>query len=90
MIGVGVEASSKGEMKTLAEMAPGQSGTIRRIDGGHAAVERLAALGILPGQRVVKVSGMILRGPVTLRINQTQVAIGYGMARKVLVEPDPT
>jgi ferrous iron transport protein A len=75
---------------TLADMRNGQSGTISAIHGGHGVSDRLAALGILPGKRIVKISGMILRGPVTVAVDRTQVAIGFGMARKVAVETDPT
>jgi Fe2+ transport system protein FeoA len=29
---------------------------------------------------------MLMRGPVTIRIGNSQVAIGFGMANKILVE----
>jgi Fe2+ transport system protein FeoA len=31
---------------------------------------------------------MLFKGPVTLRLDSTQVAIGFGMANKVLVETE--
>jgi ferrous iron transport protein A len=37
---------------------------------------------------VTKISSMLFHGPVTLRVNHTQVAIGFGMANKILVEID--
>lgn len=49
---------------------------------------RLEALGIRPGKKVTKVSSMFFRGPVTLRVDNTQVAIGFGMANRILVEVD--
>ncbi|MGQ9662226.1 MAG: FeoA family protein [Kiritimatiellia bacterium] len=75
---------------SLAKMEGGTAGTVVAIEGGHCFVHRLAALGIIPGRRIKKISAMILRGPVTVQVNQAQVAIGYGMARKVMVEPDST
>jgi Fe2+ transport system protein FeoA len=29
-----------------------------------------------------------MRGPVTVRVGNSQVAIGFGMANKILVEPE--
>jgi len=75
------------------QMQPGQSGRVIQILGGpHLGFggpflsSRLQALGIRPGVRITKVSGMFMRGPVTLQIGRAQVAIGFGMARKILVE----
>lgn len=79
--------STDGRM-TLAEMRDGQEGSIVAIHGGRGLTDRLAALGILPGKRIAKVSGMPLRGPVTVQVDRTQVAIGFGMACKVAVQTD--
>jgi ferrous iron transport protein A len=73
---------------TLARLRSGQSGRVVEVQGGHGLVNRLNAMGIRPGKRITKVSSMFLRGPVTIQVGQTQVAIGYGMARKILVAPD--
>ena len=51
-------------------------------------MRRLEALGIRPGKRITKVSSMFMRGPVTLQIDHYQVAIGHGMAGRILVEID--
>jgi ferrous iron transport protein A len=73
---------------TLAEMKTGQTGTVVEILGGHGLIRRLDALGIRPGRKVTKLSSTIFRGPVILRANSTQVAVGFGMARRILVELD--
>ena len=72
---------------SLSKMPSGQSGSVVQIEGGHGLINRLSALGIRPGQKVTKVSSMFLRGPVTIQIGNTQVAIGFGMAKKIIVEP---
>ena len=72
---------------SLSKMPSGQSGSVVQIEGGHGLINRLSALGIRPGQKVTKVSSMFLRGPVTIQVGNTQVAIGFGMARKIIVEP---
>ena len=71
---------------SLIEMRTGQSGTIVQIDGGHRLSQKLDALGIREGKKVTKVSGQWLRGPVLLKHNNTQAAIGFGMAGRVFVE----
>ncbi|MBN1152667.1 MAG: ferrous iron transport protein A [Dehalococcoidia bacterium] len=67
-------------------MRPGQSGVIVDVKGGHHLVERLAALGVRPGKRIVKVSSMLLGGPVTIEVDRSQVALGVQMASRILVD----
>jgi len=50
------------------------------------SIRRLEALGIRPGKKVTKISSMLFRGPVTLRVDNAQVAVGFGMADRVVVE----
>jgi len=76
------------EHLTLAEMRTGQTGTVVGVLGGHGLIQRLDALGIRPGKKVTKLSSTLFRGPVTLRVNNTQVAVGFGMAKKIIVEAD--
>jgi ferrous iron transport protein A len=73
---------------TLAEMKTGQTGTVVGVLGGHGLILRLDALGIRPGKKVTKLSSTLFRGPVTLRVNNSRVAVGFGMARKIIVEAD--
>jgi len=72
----------------LSHMRPGQSGMIAEIQGGFGLINRLNGLGILPGKRVRKVSAMIARGPVTIEVDRVQVAIGFGMAKRIIVALD--
>jgi ferrous iron transport protein A len=74
------------DVATLATMKPGQRGVVVDVRGGRGMVERLAALGIRPGKRVVKVSSMLLGGPVTVEVDRSQVAIGLRMAAHILVD----
>jgi len=76
------------EQLTLAEARTGQTGTVVEILGGHGLVRRLDALGIRPGKKVTKLSSTLFRGPVILRVDSAQVAVGFGMARKIMVQPD--
>ena len=78
----------EGKQVTLRQMQAGQSGTVVRIEGGRDLVNRLSALGIRPGKRITKVSSMIMHGPVTIQLDSTQLAIGFGMANKIIIELD--
>ncbi len=71
---------------SLRRMAAGQSGIVVQIQGGHGLINCLRALGIRPGQRVTKIISMFMRGPVTIQVGNAQVAIGFGMANRIIVE----
>lgn len=76
------------EQFTLVQMRRGQRGTVLQIKGGRGLVNRLNALGILPGKKITKVSAMLMKGPVTIEVDRAQLAIGFGMANKIIVKPD--
>ncbi len=78
----------EGKQTTLAGMQIGQSGVVIQIQGGRGLVNRLNSLGIRPGKRITKASSMIMRGPVTIEVDRAQVAIGFGMARRIIVGLD--
>ena len=79
---------SEGKLVTLRQMQSGQSGKVVEIQGGYGLADRLNALGIRPGKRITKVSSMLMRGPVTIQSGNTQVAVGFGMANRVIIELD--
>ncbi len=76
----------EGKRVALNRMEAGQSGKVVQIQGGFGLINRLSALGIRPGQRISKVGSMFMRGPVTIQVGNAQVAIGFGMAKKIIVE----
>lgn len=71
---------------SLVRMQAGQSGKVVEIQGGYGMVNRLSALGIRPGKRITKISAMLMRGPVTVQVDRAQVAVGFGMASRIIVE----
>ena len=72
----------------LAQLKNGQSGTVVEIQGGRRMVDRLNARSIIPGKKITKTSAMLMRGPVTIEVDRAEVAIGFGMASRVMVKPD--
>jgi len=67
-------------------MHSGQSGRVVEVQGGHGLVNRLSAMGIRPGKKITKISSMLMRGPVTVQASRTKLAVGFGMANKIIVE----
>ena len=78
---------SESKQITLPQMQSGQSGTVVQIQGGQSMINRLSALGIRPGKRITKISSMFMQGPVTIEVDRAQVAIGFGMARRIIIDP---
>ena len=70
----------------LTQMRKGERGKIVDIQGGGGLLRKMETLGIKQGTEIVKVSSQLMRGPITIRVGNTQVAIGFGMARRVIVE----
>ena len=81
-------AMHQGRQLTLRQMEIGQTGTVIGILGGRGLIRRLEALGIRPGKKVTKISSTLFRGPVTLRVDNAQVAVGFGMTNRIIVEVD--
>ena len=71
---------------SLAEMAPGQTGMVVSLEGGHGMMRRLAAMGLHRGAAVTKTSTQPFRGPIGVQVGNTEVAMGFGLARRVMVE----
>ena len=70
----------------LTQMKRGETGRIISINGGFGFVRRLQSMNIRAGKRITKQSTIFRRGPITIRLDNTQVALGFGMASKILVE----
>jgi len=59
---------------------------IVEISGGPLLQSRLMSMGIYPGREITKLSHFVLRGPITIKVGRSVLALGYGMARKIMVE----
>jgi len=70
----------------LVQMKSEESGVVAEIRGGCSVINKLESIGIIPGKIIKKISSQPWRGPQTVEINNIQVAIGFGMARRIMVE----
>ena len=77
---------SRVQQVPLPQLGAGKSGTVIDITGGFGVVKKLTALGIRPGRKISKKNSVFTKGPVVVKVSNSEVAIGYGMAQKVLVE----
>ncbi len=71
----------------LEALPAGHRARVVRINGGRGLVARLARLGIVPGAEVAVISRAPVGGPVLVEVDGARVALGRGVARKVVVEP---
>lgn len=71
-------------MINLSNLGLGEEAEVKSIEGGQGMVRRLERLGLHPGARLRKISDA---GPVVVDLGGCQVALGRGMASRVLVMP---
>ncbi|MDP8253643.1 MAG: FeoA family protein [Candidatus Kaelpia aquatica] len=72
----------------ITHLKPKESGVVVEIKGGTGLIDRLKSMGIRVSKRVSKVSSHFWRGPQTIEIDNFTVAIGHGMAKKIIVDTD--
>ncbi len=72
-------------MVTLNDLPVGKEGIIMAVNGGHGLVQKLDAMGIRVGKELTKVSRQWMKGPVIIRSGNTEIAIGNGMAKRIMV-----
>ena len=77
-----------GKILALSMMRLGQKGIVHRIVGGRGLAARLSALGIRPGVEIGKHSALLRHGPVIVTVGTGEVAVGYQIAARIMVEVD--
>ena len=70
----------------LANVTPGSKVRVIEIRGGLGIRQRLSCLGIHPGDLMIVQASGIMRGPVLVNIHDNKVALGRGVASKIMVE----
>ena len=70
---------------SLATLPPGKNARVTSINGGRGLAQRAASMGIIPGTELE-----IIRagrgGPVLVRVHQSRIVLGRGMAQRILVK----
>ena len=68
----------------LSLMHKSQKLTIVEIHGGHGFVYRMKEMGFIPGVKIELLSSGH-PGPVIVKIKGSKIAIGHGVAHKIMV-----
>ena len=75
------------EIMVLTKLESGRQARVIAFNGGPNMIKRLENLGLLRGKTIKKVSNNPFKGPVVVKIDQVELAIGYRMASRITVEP---
>lgn len=83
----------KGEKKlkrqcTLNQLKQGEEAKVSKVLGGRGFNNKLNAIGLRSGKNIIKINNSFMGGPVTVKIDNSKVAIGSGMADRIFVEVD--
>ena len=73
-------------MKRLLEIHPGTSVRVIDFDGGVNLRSKLTQYGIYPGDRLRLLRKAPLGGPLLVECNDREIALGRGVADKIIVE----
>ena len=68
----------------LINLANDTLAKVVEIDGGHNMRHKLETIGLRVGSRVTKIRDA--GGPVVVKVGRLQLAVGRGMASRVIVE----
>jgi ferrous iron transport protein A len=71
----------------LTQLENGESAKVVELQGGQQVIKKLEAMEIVPGAVIVKKTASLMKGPVVIEKGNMQFAVGYGMAKKIIVEP---
>ncbi len=73
---------------SLAQLQANQKGKVIEILGGTNLQDKLMHMGVYQGKEVMKLSHIGLRGPVVIKTGRTILALGHGVAGKIILEQE--
>jgi Fe2+ transport system protein FeoA len=73
-------------MVNLTNLKNDQAGIIKDIKGTSSTIHKLQSMGIRIDKKILKISGSSSRGPQIIKIDNTQIALGFGIAKHIIVE----
>jgi ferrous iron transport protein A len=76
-------------MKTLLQISPGNSVRVLDFDGGIHLRRKLTQYGIYPGDCLRLLRKAPMGGPLLVECNEREIALGRGVADKIIVELEP-
>jgi ferrous iron transport protein A len=76
-------------MLRLLDVSPGSSARVVEFNGGKVLCRKLTHFGIYPGDCLRMVRKAPLGGPLLIICNEREIALGRGVAEKIIVELSP-
>ncbi|MBU0762040.1 MAG: ferrous iron transport protein A [Candidatus Altiarchaeota archaeon] len=70
----------------LLDLEPSQYAKIKDLGGGHVFQDRMRSMGLKEGSSVKLIAKEPFGGPIVVKVGNTRVTLGRGMASKILVE----
>lgn len=74
------------ELKTAADLRPGEKATVTDVDNDHPSAHRLLEIGFTPGEEIEYLTGGLFNDPMAFTIRGTIVAIRKIEARCILIQ----
>ncbi|MDD4954338.1 MAG: FeoA family protein [Candidatus Omnitrophica bacterium] len=77
-----------GQLKhiSLAQMKENRKGKVAEVLGGPGLQNKFMSMGIYKGREITKISHFAMKGAVAIRVGRSVVALGHGMAAKIMLE----
>ena len=80
------EYNSAKRIIPLTFLKKGQSGKLARIAGGYGLTSRLYELGLCGNCEIKVLEGSSARGPIKIKVRESELMLGYGQAKRIFVE----
>ena len=75
------------KQQSLTELEDSHTAVIVSVMGGKMLTKRLADLGITSGTEVKIIRKTLFSGPVQVEVAGSRLVLGWGLATKIMVEP---
>jgi len=72
---------------SLAALSEGGKAVMTHTSGGCGVVRRLSEMGLTPGCEIKMLRKCSFHGPIEIEIRGVSLAIGYGLAELIFVQP---
>ena len=72
-------------MGTLVNLPIGSRAEVIELQGGWGMQRHLSSLGIRPGKVLRKITSQPMGGPIMVEVEGARVAIGRGMAARIII-----
>lgn len=73
---------------SLIQLKANHKGKVVEVLGGANLHKKLMHMGIFKGKEIAKVSHIGLRGPVVIKTGRSILALGHGVAAKIILEQE--